>query len=151
MSDAITLLKADHKLVKELFREANGLGDRAHVARAKLFARIDRELTLHSQVEETIFYPALKAKSKAGTEERDEVLEAYEEHGAAKDLVAKLEATDPADETYKAKVRVLSEMIEHHIKEEEGEMFKQARRLLDQAELQALGEQITAAKESAQV
>ncbi len=149
MKDAISLLKADHKKVKELFKQADDLGDASYAARAKLFKEIDAELSLHAKVEEAIFYPALKAKTKARSEPRDEVLEAYEEHAAAKDLLAKLEATDPKDETYKAKVQVLSEMIAHHVKEEEGEMFKTARKLLSEAELVALGEQIAQMKEAA--
>lgn len=148
MADAIALLKADHKKVKALFKEAAELGDRAYAARAKLFRRIAAELTVHSKVEETVFYPALKKKSKPGTEERDEVLEAYEEHAAAKTLIHTLEQTDPKDETFKAKVQVLNDMVDHHVKVEETEMFKQARILLNQAELEELGEEMTAMKEA---
>ena len=147
--DATALLKADHDKVKALFKEANELGDRAFAARAKLFQEIDRELELHTQVEEQIFYPALKAKTKAATPERDEVLEAYEEHAGAKELIGKIERTDPKDETYKAKVQVLSEMVIHHAEEEESEMFKQARKLLSKGELEALGDEIAAFKEKA--
>src|ERR1700722_17336495 len=111
MPDAIALLKADHKKVKALFKQVEELGDRAFTARAKLYGEIDAELQLHTKIEETIFYPAVKQKSKAASEERDEVLEAYEEHAGAKDLMAKIRATDPKDETYKAKIQVLSEMI----------------------------------------
>jgi len=145
--DAIELLKADHARVKALFKQADELGDRAHAARAKIFERIDRELTLHTQVEEKVFYPAFKAKTKNNTEERDEVLEAYEEHASAKELMAKLERLDPRDETYKAKLQVLGEMINHHVKEEESELFPEARELLSADELVKLGEQIEAMKE----
>lgn len=148
MSDAITLLKADHRRVKALFKEANELGDRAHSARANLFREIDAELKLHTKVEETIFYPTFKSKSRAGSDERDEILEAYEEHAAAKALIRAIEETDPKDETYKAKVHVLSEMIDHHVKDEETELFKQARELLSEDELVELGEKIAAMKES---
>lgn len=149
MADAITLLKADHKKVKALFKEANELGDRAHAARKKLYDQIDRELTLHTQVEEKIFYPAFKAKTKADTDDRDDILEAYEEHAGAKGLMAKIEALDPSDETYKAKIQVLSEMVNHHVEEEETELFKEARKLLTEAELVSLGEQIAAMKAAA--
>lgn len=149
MADAITLLKADHKKVKALFKEANELGDRAHAARKKLYEQIDRELTLHTQVEEKIFYPAFKAKTKAGTDDRDDILEAYEEHAGAKALMAKIEALDPTDETYKAKVQVLGEMIAHHVEEEETELFKEARKLLTEDELVSLGEQISKMKAAA--
>ena len=145
--DAITLLKADHKKVEKLFKEVEALGDTAHQSRAKLFKTIDRELSLHAEVEETIFYPALKAKTKRDTEPRDEVLEAYEEHANVKSMLEKLEDLEPSDETYNAKLQVLSELVKHHVKEEETEMFKQARALLSEAELTALGKQIETAKE----
>ena len=147
--DAITLLKADHKIVAGLFKQVADLGDTAHQARAKLFVKIDHELTLHSQVEESIFYPALKSKTKKGTEPSDEVLEAYEEHANVKDMIKKLESLEPSDETYNAKLQVLSELVKHHVKEEETKMFKQARRLLSESELKTLGEKIELAKERA--
>jgi iron-sulfur cluster repair protein YtfE (RIC family) len=149
-SDAIALLKKDHEKVRALFAQASALSDSAHAARLKLFKEIDAELTLHTMVEETIFYPAFKAKTKRSSQERDEVLEAYEEHAGAKDLIAKLERLDVRDETYKAKLQVLGEMIEHHVEEEESVMFPEARRLLDRAELERLGQQITAAKRKTQ-
>ena len=145
--DAISLLEADHARVKALFSDAEKLSDRAHAARAKLFEKIDRELTVHTQIEEKIFYPAFKAKTKNNSDERDEVLEAYEEHAAAKALIAKLARLEPSDETYKAKLQVLSEMISHHVKEEENEMFPEARRLLGGDELVELGEQLQAMKD----
>ena len=144
--DAITLLKADHKKVEDLFKQVEELSDTAHATRAKLFVTIDRELTVHSRVEETIFYPALKAKTKKDTEQSDEVLEAYEEHANVKAMIQKLEALEPSDETYNAKLQVLSELVKHHVKEEETEMFKQARQLLSESELAALGKQIEVAK-----
>lgn len=146
--DAISLLKADHKKVKELFAKVEALSDKAHASRGKLFAQIDRELSAHSEAEEKIFYPVLKEKSKRYSEPNDEVLEAYEEHANVKGMLAKLEALDPGDETYNAKLQVLSELVKHHVKEEETEMFKQARQLLDKAELEDLGKQIEAAKKA---
>jgi len=148
-SDAIALLKKDHDKVKALFAQADALSDTAHAARLKLFKEIDAELTLHTAVEEKIFYPAFKAKTKRNTDERDEVLEAYEEHAGAKELIAKLERLDVRDETYKAKLQVLGEMIRHHVEEEESVMFPEARRLLGHDELERLGAQITAAKRKA--
>jgi hemerythrin superfamily protein len=147
--DATELLKQDHQKVKALFAQANALSDTAHAARAKLFKQIDAELTLHTQVEEQIFYPAVKAKTKRNSDERDEVLEAYEEHAGAKDLIAKLESLDPRDETYKAKLQVLSEMIAHHVEEEETVLFPQAHSLLGRDELERLGAQIESAKAKA--
>ena len=144
--DAIALLKADHKKVEDLFKQVEALGDRAHASRGKLFAKIDAELTVHAQIEEKIFYPAFKARTQPNTEPGDEVLEAYEEHDNVKGMLAKLEALEPSDETYNAKLQVLSELVKHHVKEEETEMFKQARKLFDKTELEELGEKLAAAK-----
>ncbi len=149
MPDVLTLLTEDHAKVKQLFKEVSALSDGAHATRRKLFEKIDEELTLHAKVEETIFYPALKAKTKAASDERDELLEAYEEHAVVKELLHKLEATDPADESYKAKLQVLSELVEHHVKEEENEMFKQAKKLFRNEELDEIGARVEAAKERA--
>jgi len=147
--DALALLERDHDEGKALFAQADALSDTAHASRAKLFKEIDARLTLHTQVEERIFYPALKAKTKRNSDERDEVLEAYEEHAAAKELIAKLERLDPSDETYKAKLQVLGEMVRHHIDEEQRVMFRQARALLSETELEDLGAKIKAAKAQA--
>ena len=145
--DAISLLKADHKVVSGLFEKIEALSDTAHASRAKLFAEVEEALTVHAEIEETIFYPALKAKTKANTEESDEVLEAYEEHANVKAMIAKLGSTEPKDETYNAKLQVLMELVKHHVKEEETEMFKDARELLEAGELKDLGAQMAAAKE----
>jgi len=146
--DALTLLKQDHRKVDELLKEANALGPGAAASRQKLFKAIDQELTIHSKIEEMVFYPALKAKAKAEKEEdaKQEVLEAYEEHGNVAAMLKKLEATEPKDETYAAKLQVLSELVKHHVHEEEHEMFKQAKDLFDKAELEELGQQLERAK-----
>ncbi|MDP9019010.1 MAG: hemerythrin domain-containing protein [Candidatus Eremiobacteraeota bacterium] len=146
--DVLTLLKKDHTLVKGLFKEVEALGDRATSSRKSLFQEIDRELSLHAEVEEKIFYPAFKKRAKK-SDEKDEVLEAYEEHALVKTLMGELETLDPKDETYKAKLQVLSELVLHHAKEEESEMFKMAREMFDKEELEDLGEQVAAAKERA--
>lgn len=147
-TDAIALLEADHKRVKALFKEAEGIGERAYSARAKLFEQIDRELTIHTKVEEEIFYPAVKAKTSAHTEPRDDVWEAYEEHAGAKELIGKLEDLDPKDETYKAKLNVLMEQVTHHVKEEESHFFPECRKLLSRDELNDLGARILQMKEA---
>jgi hemerythrin superfamily protein len=144
--DALKLLKEDHKKVKMLFGEVEELGDRASSARKKLFQQIDQELTIHSKIEETIFYPEFRRRAAKG-EEREEVLEAYEEHNVVKTIIGELENLDPKDETYKPKLSVLKEMVEHHVKEEEGPMFRMARELFDKEELEELGERIMTAKE----
>lgn len=148
--DAIAVLKADHKEVTALFEQVVGLSDTAHASRSKLFKKIDAALSVHAEIEENIFYPALKAKTKLNTEPSNEVFEAYEEHANVKGMLAKLESTDPSDDTYNAKLQVLMELVKHHVREEETEMFKQARELLKKAELQDLGAQLEAAKERLQ-
>jgi hemerythrin superfamily protein len=143
--DALKLLKEDHKKVKTLFGEVEGLGDRATTQRKKMFQQIDRELTVHSQIEEAIFYPEFR--SRANGEEKEEVLEAYEEHNIVKNLIHELEDLDPKDETYKPKLSVLQELVQHHVKEEETTMFKMARELFDKQELEEIGERLTQAKQ----
>lgn len=144
--DAIKLLKEDHKKVKTLFGEVEDLGDRASVARKKLFQQIDKELTVHAKVEETIFYPEFRRRAE-NSEERDEVLEAYEEHNIVKNLIHELEELDPKDETYKPKLSVLKELVDHHVKEEEGPMFRMARELFEKDELNEIGDRILQAKQ----
>jgi hemerythrin superfamily protein len=144
--DALKVLKEDHKKVKMLFGEVEELGDRASSRRQKLFQQIDQELTAHSKIEETIFYPEFRRRAGKG-EEREEVLEAYEEHNIVKSIIGELEHLDPKDETYKPKLIVLKDLVEQHVKEEEGPMFKMARELFDQEELDEIGERIMAAKE----
>lgn len=144
--DALKLLKEDHKKVKALFGEVEALGDRATGHRKKLFQQIDQELTIHAKIEETIFYPEFRRRANKG-EEREEVLEAYEEHGIVKSIIGELEDLDPKDETYKAKLSVLQDLVDHHVKEEEGPMFKMARELFDKEELDEIGERIMTAKE----
>jgi hemerythrin superfamily protein len=146
--DAIKLLKEDHKKVKALFEQVEGLGDRAATQRKNLFQKIDKELTLHSKIEETLFYPEFKKRAK-NSEERDEVLEAYEEHGVVKVMIGELEDLDPKDEKYKPKLTVLKELVLHHVKEEEGELFPMARELFEPEELNRIGDRIVAAKEKA--
>ena len=146
--DALKLLKEDHKKVKALFEEVEGLGDRATTQRKNLFQQIDKELTLHSKIEETLFYPEFKKRAE-DSEERDEVLEAYEEHGVVKVMIGELENLDPKDETYKPKLTVLKELVLHHVKEEEGPLFKMAREIFEPDELDRIGERIVEAKEAA--
>lgn len=144
--DALKLLKEDHKKVKALFGEVEGLGDRASTQRKNLFQKIDEELTIHAKIEETIFYPEFRRRAGKG-DEKEEVLEAYEEHNIVKNLLGELEDLDPKDETYKPKLNVLKELVEHHVKEEEGPMFKMARDLFEKDELDEIGERLMEAKE----
>lgn len=138
--DAVALLKADHREVEDLFEKfekASGDG-----AKQKIALAICKALTVHAQIEEEIFYPACEAKV-----EEDMLKEAYVEHDGAKVLIAEIEKGGPSDVFYDAKVKVLSEQIEHHVGEEEQRLdgiFAQARKAgLD---MDALGAQLTARK-----
>jgi hypothetical protein len=143
--DAIKLLTADHDKVKKLLTELESTTERGVKTRSELFATIKGELTLHETVEEEIFYPELKAHPKA----KDIVLEGYEEHHVVDMLMGELEALDVSDETWGAKALVMKENIEHHIEEEEGEMFTKARQVFDAEELDDLGARMEARKASA--
>ena len=144
--DACDLLDTDHKNVKKMFKEYDELaGSKARgVAQKKmdLAQTICKELSAHAQVEEEIFYPALRAVLK----ETDILAEAEVEHAGAKDLIAQIEGMTDADEMFDAKVKVLGEYIDHHVKEERNEIFPKARaaRKLD---LVAMRDQIEARKE----
>jgi hemerythrin-like domain-containing protein len=144
--DAITMLKTDHDKVKQLLTELETTTERGVKTREELFATIKGELTVHEVIEEEIFYPALKSHPKA----KDIVLEAYEEHHVVDVLMGELESLDVSDETWGAKALVMKENIEHHIEEEEGEMFRQARRVFDRQELDDLGARMAERKASAQ-
>ena len=138
--DAIALLKKDHDEVQELFEQfSKATGDGR---KEKLALKICRELTIHSKIEEEIFYPACDGKV-----DEDLLKEGYVEHDAAKLMIAEIEAGEPSDEFYDAKVKVLCEEIDHHIQEEEKRMeglFAQARKAgLD---MDALGEQLASRK-----
>jgi len=140
--DALKLLKQDHAEVKAMFKDYEELGDRAFSGKKKLADRICLELTKHATVEEEIFYPALRAASK---DSEDQLDEAEVEHASVKALVSQLSQMDPHDDLYDAKVKVLGEYVNHHVKEEEGEMFAKAREAgLD---FEALGQQMAARKD----
>jgi hypothetical protein len=140
--DAIALLTADHKAVKALFKEFEGLSgeDDADEQKATLVEKICDELTVHAQIEEEIFYPAVRA----AIEDEDLMDEADVEHETAKDLIAQLESMTPGDDHYDAKVTVLGEYIDHHVKEEEQEMFAKARKA--DVDAAALGRELAARK-----
>jgi len=144
--DAITMLKDDHDKVKRLLNELEPTTERGVKTRAELFATLKGELTVHEVIEEEIFYPALKGHPKA----KDIVLEGYEEHHVVDLLMGELEDLDVADETWGAKAVVMKENVEHHIEEEEGEMFPKARQVFDRQELEDLGARMADRKENAQ-
>jgi hypothetical protein len=143
--DAITLLKADHDKVKKLLSQLETTTERGIKTRTELFETIKTELTVHEIIEEEIFYPALKEHPKA----EDIVLEGYEEHHVVDVLMGELEALPVDDESWGAKAKVMQENIEHHIEEEEGDMFIKARQVFDAAELRELGKVMADRKASA--
>jgi hemerythrin-like domain-containing protein len=136
--NAITMLTDDHRTVKKLLRELESTTERGVKTREELFTRIKADLTVHEIIEEEIFYPALKEHPKA----RDIVLEGYEEHNVVDTLMSELSSLPFDDERWGAKAKVMQENIEHHIEEEEGDMFKKARQVFDEAELEELGERM---------
>ena len=125
--DACDLLDTDHKNVKKMFKEyeelTNSRSRAAGQKKLELARQICHELAVHAQVEEEIFYPALRAVLK----DTDLLAEAEVEHQTAKDLIAQIESMDAADEKFDAKVTVLGEYIDHHVKEERNEIFVKAR------------------------
>jgi hemerythrin superfamily protein len=139
--NAVELLIADHRKVKELFEKFDALSDRSKVNKKKLADQICTELTVHTQLEEEIFYPAVREAIK----DDDMMDEAIVEHASAKDLIAQIREMDPGDDLYDAKVKVLSEQIEHHVGEEEGEMFDKVRKA--KLDLAALGEEMAMRKD----
>ena len=140
--NAVQLLKSDHDRVKKMLEELDATTERAEKGRTEGLAKLKEELTVHEAIEEEIFYPALKRFAEA----KDIVLEAYEEHDVVDSIMAELEQTPVEDETWHAKFTVMKENLEHHIEEEEGEMFKQARDVMDASEIESLGAEMEARK-----
>ena len=147
MPNAITMLKSDHATVKRLLRELNESGDRAVKQREALVEQIERELKMHAQLEEEIFYPAFKAASR-GTEAEDMFYEAAEEHHIVDMVLPALKAANPKSHEFKAKAKVLFDLLEHHIKEEETQMFKEARDLFGDEQLRELGDMMQARRDT---
>jgi hemerythrin superfamily protein len=132
-TDVISLLKADHEKVKDLFADFEKAD--SSEAKKKLVAEICSELRIHTQLEEEIFYPAFKAANL----DKKLVPEACVEHETIRDLIDQLEGAEPNGESFEAKVKVLSEYVKHHVKEEHSEMFiKEKTDSLDLNELGAL-------------
>lgn len=135
--DAIALLMADHKKVKKLFADFDKLKEDGSVEdKSAIVEQICSELKIHTEIEEEIFYPAVRK----AIDDSDLMDEALVEHAGAKDLIAQLEDADPEEDLYDAKVTVLGEQIDHHVKEEEGGMFPQATKA--KVDTKALGAQM---------
>jgi iron-sulfur cluster repair protein YtfE (RIC family) len=141
--NAFDLLKADHEKVAGILETIEGTTERALKGREELFAKLKEELDLHARIEEEIFYPAIEEEKAT----REITLEAYEEHRLVKQLLIELEAEPKDTEEWTAKFTVLKENIEHHVEEEEGEMFKKARTVLSKDEAEVLGERLQEAKQ----
>ena len=137
--DATELLRADHKLVSSLFADYEK--SRSTDKKKELVSRICQELSVHAQVEEEIFYPAVKRALK----DKELVPEATVEHASLKALIAQVEGVEPDGEMFDAKIKVLSEYVAHHVKEEQTEMFPKARS--SKLDMHELGAEIAARKE----
>jgi hemerythrin superfamily protein len=137
---AIEKLKSDHRAVKQLFEDF----EKARTAAKKrdIFEEIADKLAVHATIEERHFYPAAKAKNT-----EDMLLEAAEEHLSVKRLISDLLELAPNDDTFDAKVKVLQEQVEHHVKEEEGDLFPAVKKLLDKEALDALEQEMMATEE----
>lgn len=144
--DATRLLEKEHAVVRKLSKQYEKAGDRAFSTKASIVASMTAELDAHMAIEEEIFYPAMKAaRSK---DARESVREGVEEHTIIKRLLGELDEMKPEDEQYDAKVKVLSDTVEHHAAEEEKEMFVEARKLFAKERLEELGEHMQKRKKS---
>ena len=141
--DAFSLLKADHRKVAELFERLEKTSGKRKL---EVFAQIKAELDLHALIEEKVFYPALQKPE----ETHDLTLEAYEEHKQVKSLLRQLSRARTANEEWQAKAKVLQENVEHHVDEEENELFKKADAALSDEEIEELGQRLEAEKERQQ-
>jgi hemerythrin-like domain-containing protein len=142
--NAITMLKEDHKKVKSLFREFEQAGERAYKKKQEIAEKIFEELDIHSRLEEEIFYPAVRAKSRK--EDEHVVAESLEEHHVVDLLIGEIKKLAPEDERFTAKLTVLIENVEHHIAEEEEEMLPEAEAMMAD-ELEELGDKMERRKQ----
>jgi len=140
--NAFELLKTDHETVAGLLEKIDQTTERGVKTREELFARLKTELDLHAKIEELILYPALETAE----ETRGITLEAYEEHRLVKQLLSELAKMPKDDEQWTARFTVLKENVEHHVEEEEDELFKKARQVLSKEEIETLGTRLQEAK-----
>jgi hemerythrin-like domain-containing protein len=144
--DAIQLLIDEHRQVQQMLKELGKTDEKDSRERRAVFDRLKAALTSHEVIEEEIFYPALREHPKA----KDLVLESYVEHDVVDRLMGELDRTKPDDEMWGAKCQVMTENLEHHIDEEENELFKKARQAFDEDELERLGRDMQRRKTEAQ-
>jgi hemerythrin superfamily protein len=139
--DALELLHEDHETVKELFEEAEQTDDQKE--KENIFEEIKRELETHARIEETVFYPAMQKHDEL----KDMVMEAIEEHKKVKNLLREIDRVKSDSEKFEAKLDELMENVEHHAEEEEeGKMFPKIREIVNQQDLERLGQELEAAK-----
>lgn len=144
--DAFTLLKQDHEKVSDIFSQLEETTERAEKRREELFTKLSQELDMHAHIEETIFYPAIKNEA----ETREITLEGFEEHHVIKTLLKELTGMPTGTDQWAAKLKVLKENVEHHVEEEEGEMFDSARDVLSREQIEELGARMEAEKKTRQ-
>ena len=135
--DAIKLLEQQHREVEELFEQFEKVGDKNDELLMELAARIADNLAAHATIEEKIFYPSVYVGPTM-----EKLQHAVEEHLSAKRVIADILDMDPTDAQFKAKVMVLQELIEHHVKEEEKDLFPKVKKLMTKEELEVIGEQM---------
>jgi len=138
--NAISMLKADHRKVESLFKEFDGANDEA--TQQRVAREIVQELTVHAELEEQVFYPAMQAKLP---EENALLMEAVLEHGSLKMMISQIEETGPGDALFKPAVKVLKEYVQHHVKEEENELMPKASRA--GVDLEAVGQEMAELKQ----
>jgi len=142
-TDALAVLTKDHKRVKKMFKDFEKMKENGAAADKQALAeQICAELTLHAEAEEQIFYPAVRE----AIDDEDLLNEAEVEHASAKDLIAQIQNGDPSDPLWSAKVSVLGEYVNHHVEEEESQMFRKAKRA--KMDLESLGQEISSMKQS---
>lgn len=141
-NDPFKLLKEDHRKVAKLFKELEGAGERAVKTKENLFEQLKSELELHAQIEEEYMYPLLEEAD----ETKDMTLEAYEEHDIVKNLITEMEDEEIGSDVWEAKLKVMKENVEHHVSEEEEELFPEAEDVLSEEQLEQLAQSIIEAK-----
>lgn len=143
--DPFTLLKEDHKKVAKLFKEIEDAGDKAIKTKQGLFEQLKDELELHAEIEEQYLYPALEQFE----ETKDMTLEGLEEHNVVKELLAELQGEEIGSDVWNAKLKVMKENVEHHVSEEEEELFPEAEDVLSDDQSKQIGDNIAEAKRAA--
>ncbi len=144
--DAFTLLQNDHAEVAAMFKQIEATDESAATTRQQIFKQIKQALDIHAHIEETILYPVLKQAA----ETRDITIEAYEEHQEIKDLLAQVDGMDASGEEWADTLAELQDTVEHHVEEEENEMFVQARDVLSPQQIDELGTRMQQEKQQQQ-